>query len=243
MPLLSYLEPGEDFPPSCNALSNPNGLLAAGGRLDGSTLLRAYRRGIFPWYEAPQPILWWSPNPRSVLFLDELHISRSLRKTLRQDHFQLAADTAFATVMALCAGPRAAQQGTWINEDMQRAYTGLFHDGWAHSIEVRDREGTLVGGLYGVAMGGTFFGESMFSRATDASKVALVALVDLLRRRGAVMVDCQVESPHMNSLGARNLSRVDFENRLEQTCMSIDRAAWTLPQSTVGLAPPGERQL
>jgi leucyl/phenylalanyl-tRNA--protein transferase len=216
VPLLSYLEDGEDFPPSSEALREPNGLLAAGGRLDADTLLRAYRRGIFPWYEAPQPVLWWSPDPRSVLFPGELRISRSLRRRLRRDEYRLSVDTQFREVMKACAEPRAGQRGTWIDSAMIEAYGALHQGGYAHSIEVT-REGELFGGLYGVLLGGVFFGESMFSRASDTSKIALVALARALAAFDGAMIDCQVESDHLNSLGARALSRVDFEQRLAQT--------------------------
>lgn len=216
MALLTYLEPGDDFPPSSNALEEPNGLLAAGGCLDSATLLRAYSRGIFPWYEAPQPILWWTPDPRSVLFPGELHVSRSLRRSLRRSGYRLAVNHDFAGVMRACAAPREGQRGTWINADMQRAYRRLHDEGWAHSIEVYDGE-ELVGGLYGVLLGGAFFGESMFSLRPDASKIALVALARALASHPGALIDCQVESGHLNSLGARNLSRLDFEQRLAQT--------------------------
>ncbi|MDP5052780.1 MAG: leucyl/phenylalanyl-tRNA--protein transferase [Congregibacter sp.] len=230
MPLLSYLDPGDDFPPTSEALDYPSGLLAAGGSLDSRTLLCAYRRGIFPWYEPPQPILWWTPDPRSVLFVDELRVSRSLRKTLRRDAFSLSTDRCFGDVMRACAAPRQDQQGTWINPAMIKAYSALHDEGYAHSIEVW-QDAVLVGGLYGVALGGIFFGESMFSRVTDASKVAFVALLWLLARRGVKVVDCQVESEHLNSLGARNVSRVDFENLLEHTIkMTTSPDSWELPQ-------------
>jgi leucyl/phenylalanyl-tRNA--protein transferase len=235
VPLLHYLEPGEDFPPSSAALSYPNGLLAAGGRLDSDSLLAAYKRGIFPWYEAPQPVLWWTPDPRSVLFLDELHISRSLRKRLRAGTFTLSADRCFARVMAACAAPREGQEGTWIDRAMIDAYSALHRDGWAHSIEIW-RNGELCGGLYGVGIGGAFFGESMFSTASDASKVALVALVWLLKQRGVRFIDCQVESEHLNSLGARDIPRVDFENLVAQTVsMAESTVPWALPSSCESL--------
>jgi len=213
-------------------LDYPNGLLAAGGELSVERLLAAYRRGIFPWYEAPQPVLWWTPNPRSVLFPEELHISRSLRKTLKSDAFLLSVDQQFAQVMQECAKPRRDGAGTWIGSDMLTAYVALHDLGFAHSVEVRDRTGKLVGGLYGVAMGRVFFGESMFSRETDASKVALVALIHLLRRANFHLIDCQVENEHLNSLGARNIDRLDFEQRLEHTVgVETDGAIWQLPAS------------
>jgi leucyl/phenylalanyl-tRNA--protein transferase len=231
LPFLAQLEPGDPFPPSSAALAEPGGLLAVGGALDVETLLRAYRRGIFPWYEAPQPILWWTPDPRSVLFPDELHVSRSLRRTLRRGQFRLSVDRDFTAVMEACAAPRAGQPGTWIGAGMLRAYRQLHEHGYAHSIEVRDEQGALAGGLYGVALGRAFFGESMFSRATDASKVALVALVNCLRRGGGEIIDCQVQNAHLDSIGARDIPRVDFEERLAQT---VDRPmgadTWSLPE-------------
>lgn len=215
MALLPFLEPGDDFPLTREALTEPNGLLAAGGSLDSSTLLRAYAHGIFPWFEAEQPILWWSPDPRSVLFPSDLHISRSLRKRLRQDRLKLSCNRAFEAVMRECAAPRPEQRGTWIEASMLDAYCALHEEGHAHSIEVwRNRR--LVGGLYGVGLGGVFFGESMFSREADTSKVALVALAWSLRKQGVSMIDCQVESAHLNSLGAKSIPRVDFERRVEQ---------------------------
>ena len=230
MALLTQLEPGDTFPPASMALREPNGLLAVGGVLDTETLLAAYERGIFPWYEAPQPVLWWSPDPRSFLLPGELHVSRSLRRTLRRSDFLIAADTDFAGVMTACAEPRNGQRGTWIDSAMARAYTALHHQGYAHSIEVRTPTGGLVGGLYGVALGGVFFGESMFSRETDASKVALVALVHSFCERGGELIDCQVENPHLNSLGARNIPRVDFEQRLAQTIHKpVASGPWILP--------------
>jgi leucyl/phenylalanyl-tRNA--protein transferase len=227
---IPFLYPGDDLPPSCEALDYPNGLLAAGGELSPERLLAAYRRGIFPWYEEPQPVLWWTPDPRSVLLPDELHVSRSLRKVLRRDSFALGVDTAFASVMAGCAGPRHGSRGTWIGREMLRAYIELHRQGFAHSVEVFDPAGELVGGLYGVALGGVFFGESMFSRSRDASKVALVALVDILARGRFGLIDCQVGNPHLASLGARDIDRLDFEARLAQTIgMETDPGIWSLP--------------
>jgi leucyl/phenylalanyl-tRNA--protein transferase len=227
-----YLHSDSDFPPTCEALESPNGLLAAGGGLSTQRLLRAYRRGIFPWYEAPQPVLWWTPNPRSVLFPDDLHISRSLRKTLRSNAFTLAADQQFTAVMCACADVRRDGVGTWIDEDMVNAYGDLHRLGYAHSVEVSDAEGKLVGGLYGVSLGRIFFGESMFSRRADASKVALVALVHMLKRSNFQLIDCQVENAHLNSLGARNINRLDFEQCLEQTMdVGTGRDIWHLPAS------------
>ena len=233
---VARLGEGCDFPPSCEALDYPNGLLAVGGELTPERLLAAYRRGIFPWYEEPQPILWWTPDPRSVLFPDELHISRSLRRTLRRDRFQLAVDGQFARVMSECAQLRMDGLGTWIDDDMITAYSALQALGCAHSIEVLGEDGVLLGGLYGIAMGQVFFGESMFSRADDASKVALVALVHILRRGRFQMIDCQVQSDHMNSMGARSIKRLDFERRLAQTVdIETDTGSWRLPATCGGL--------
>ncbi|MEO0437818.1 MAG: leucyl/phenylalanyl-tRNA--protein transferase [Pseudomonadota bacterium] len=226
MELPALLNPGDDFPPSEQALSDPNGLIAIGGSLDEVSLVKAYRRGIFPWFEEPQPILWWTPDPRSVLFTDEIHVSRSLKRSMRRLNYRLSADTAFSEVMAACAEPRPGQAGTWIGVSMRRAYERLHRAGFAHSIEVREKSDRLIGGLYGVAVGACFFGESMFSRANDGSKIALLALIELLKRQNIPMVDCQVESEHLNSLGARCIDRVDFERRLEQTASKSAKASW-----------------
>lgn len=230
MQTIPRLNHSHEFPPSDQALDEPNGLIAVGGDLSPQRLLAAYRRGIFPWYEEPQPILWWTPDPRSVLFPQELHISRSLRKTLRCDTFQLAVDTHFPQVIRQCSQLRGDGLGTWIDDSMMSAY-GLLHDrGFAHSVEVLDDKGELVGGLYGVALGRIFFGESMFSNITNASKVALVALVEIAKRGGLHMIDCQVESDHLNSLGARTISRLDFEQRLAQNVNEVaDGGIWCLP--------------
>ena len=230
MSLLQYLGPDDPFPPTETALEYPSGLLAVTDDLGSRRLIEAYRRGIFPWFEDPQPVLWWSPDPRSVLPVDGLHLSRSLSKTLRRNRFRLSLNTAFADVMHACAGERNGQRGTWINQRMLQAYCELHQRGSAHSIEVRSDDGALVGGLYGVGIGGTFFGESMFSRCRDASKVALVALVRLLERGGANLIDCQVESEHLNSMGARNISRADFEQWLAHNqAIDIPSSAWHLP--------------
>ncbi len=221
-----------EFPPTSEALHEPNGLLAVGGDLSAERLLQAYSRGIFPWYEAPQPIMWWTPDPRSVLLPEELRVSRSLRKSLRRSDFSLAVDSRFTAVMQACAAPRDGSSGTWIGAAMLDAYSNLHRLGHAHSIEILDASGALVGGLYGVAIGGAFFGESMFSRLDNASKIALVALVSIARRGGIRLIDCQVESDHMNSMGAKNVRRLDFEDRLDQTTgMTIDPGIWTLPES------------
>jgi leucyl/phenylalanyl-tRNA--protein transferase len=209
---LLWLPPDDDdtpFPAADMALRDPNGLLAIGGPLSPTRLERAYRNGIFPWFSEGQPVLWWSPDPRAVLFPAEIRISRSLRKRLRRNEVTLDFDQRFAEVMQACAAPRANQPGTWITDDMIAAYLALHARGLAHSVEVY-QAGALVGGLYGVAIGGAFFGESMFSRQADASKIALVYLAAQLRRWGYRLIDCQVPSPHLASLGARLLPRSQF---------------------------------
>jgi leucyl/phenylalanyl-tRNA--protein transferase len=207
----------QDFPGVEEALEEPNGLLAVGGDLSSQRLLSAYRRGIFPWYSQGQPILWWSPDPRCVLFPEDLKISRSLRATLKQGRFALSMDHRFRDVMVACAGPRRGQAGTWITAELVEAYSRLHRLGHAHSVECW-REGNLVGGLYGVALGRVFFGESMFARETDASKVCLVHLVAHLRQRHFKLIDCQVYSRHLESLGAVTISRKRFVELLGQWC-------------------------
>ena len=206
-----------DFPSPDQALTEPNGLLAAGGDLTPDRLLTAYRSGIFPWYEEGQPILWWSPDPRAVLWPDRLHVSRSLRRSLRKGGFTFRVDTAFDEVVAGCAAPRSYGHGTWITREMATAYGRLHRLGWAHSFEAWHDE-MLVGGLYGVAIGRVFFGESMFARMADASKVALVHAVRLLRERAFELIDCQVASAHTTSLGATNVDRAEFLRSLTVLC-------------------------
>lgn len=201
------------FPPLDSALKQPNGLLAFGGDLSPERLINAYRLGIFPWYEQDQPILWWSPDPRCVLFPDEMHVSRSLAKRLRNTSYTLTMDEGFEAVIAACAEPRAYTDGTWINSDMMHAYRRLFRLGIAHSVEVWDQD-RLVGGLYGLALGQVFFGESMFSCATDASKIALARLCSCLTDWGYRLIDCQVDNPHLRTLGARLIPRTEFEQFL-----------------------------
>ena len=218
------------FPPSSAALDSPNGLIAVGGELSSERLIGAYRRGIFPWYEAPQPVMWWTPDPRSILPPEQLHISRSLRKTLLRGKFQLSIDQCFSRVIEQCAATHSDGPGTWIGDDMCTAYNKLHGQGIAHSVEVWDLEGELVGGLYGLSLGRVFFGESMFSSQTNASKVAMVALAYLLARANFALIDCQVESEHLNSLGARNIDRLDFERLLDQNINeTIDPEIWTVP--------------
>ncbi len=209
MTTLPWLDPERLwFPEPESALDDPDGLLAIGGDLGVERLLLAYRQGIFPWFSDEQPILWWSPNPRCVLLPGDLHISRSLRKTLRRHQFAVTFDRAFADVISACATTR--DEGTWITADMRLAYLRLHALGFAHSVEAWDSDGNLAGGLYGVALGRCFFGESMFSRQTDASKVAFAHCVRQLEAWGYAMIDCQVENAHLRSLGARLISRSEF---------------------------------
>jgi leucyl/phenylalanyl-tRNA--protein transferase len=213
--VIPWLEPEQPFPPLHRALREPNGLLAAGGDLSVKRLVAAYRQGIFPWYGEGQPVLWWSPDPRMVLYPREITVSRSLRKRLRKRDFELRVDTCFVRVMRACAEPRAGQGGTWITDDMLEAYASLHAAGMAHSVETWI-DGELTGGLYGVALGGVFFGESMFSRTTDASKIALVHLARQLERWNFGIVDCQMATAHLASLGAREIPRKDFVRALSE---------------------------
>lgn len=206
-----------DFPNVSLALPEPNGLLAVGGDLSVERLLAAYQRGIFPWYSGDQPILWWSPDPRSVLFPDKLHISRSLHKTLRKQLFSITLDQAFEKVIQACSEPRADDHGTWITDEMQQAYIRLHQAGYAHSVESW-LNGQLVGGLYGVALGKVFYGESMFSCVSDASKVAFVFLVQQLRRWQFALIDCQIETAYLNQFGAELIARNKFIKLLNQYC-------------------------
>jgi leucyl/phenylalanyl-tRNA---protein transferase len=207
--VVPWLDPDDPFPPVENALKSPNGLLAAGADLSPERLLDAYSRGIFPWFSEEDPLLWWSPDPRMVLFVNEFHASRSLRRVLKSGRFQVTLDTAFAEVMEGCAEPRADDTGTWITGEMHAAYNRLAELGFAHSVEVWE-DADLVGGLYGVAVGRMFFGESMFSRRTDASKVALATLARQLAHWGFPLVDCQMSTNHLASLGAREVPRAEF---------------------------------
>ncbi len=194
------------FPSPRLALLDPDGLLAAGGNLHPDTLLQAYSQGIFPWYSGDQPILWWSPNPRCVLSPDKFHISRSFRRTLNQQPFDIRYNTAFRDVMLACAEPRTNQEGTWITDDMLAAYCRLHTLGHAHSVECW-HHGELVGGIYGIQLGDVFFGESMFSRKKDASKVAMHYICQQLQ---PALIDAQVYSPHLESLGAELIDREHF---------------------------------
>ncbi|MDM8561392.1 leucyl/phenylalanyl-tRNA--protein transferase [Candidatus Parabeggiatoa sp. HSG14] len=207
----------DDFPPLEQALEHPDGLLAVGGDLTPSRIIMAYRLGIFPWYSDDEPILWWTPSQRMVLFPEYLKVSRSLRKSIRKGKFTVTLDQNFREVIKECAGFRRHQDGTWITDDMREAYSKLHDDGIAHSVESW-YEGHLVGGLYGIALGKVFFGESMFSRQTDASKVAFAHFVWQLQRWGYELVDCQVQSQHLESLGAVCIPRQEYRTLLDHLC-------------------------
>ncbi len=207
--MIPYLGPADPFPPVEHALDQPDGLLAAGGSLTTRRLVEAYSLGIFPWFNEGDPILWWSPDPRTVLQPSRLHVSHSLRKKLRKEAFLVTIDRAFARVLDGCAAPRAGDTGTWLGPPMRRAYTALHTAGLAHSIEVW-MDGELAGGIYGVAIGRMFFGESMFSRRTDASKIAMARLAAQLDRWAYPLIDCQLETDHLLSLGAEHMSRRRF---------------------------------
>ena len=218
--------PQQHFPELIKALDEPNGLLALGGCLSVQRLLNAYRHGVFPWFNPGEPILWWSPDPRLVLFPEQLLISRSLHKTLRKNQFEIRLDSAFEQVIDACAAPRTYSSGTWITDEMRNAYVELHRLGVAHSVETwHDHE--LVGGLYGIAIGKVFFGESMFHRKTDASKVAFAHLVNHLLAWDYRLIDCQVSSEHLLSLGATEIPRSQFANLLDQFCdQAVSSSAW-----------------
>jgi leucyl/phenylalanyl-tRNA--protein transferase len=214
--MIPWLNGDTPFPPVSKALKSPNGLLCAGGDLSPERLVDAYSHGIFPWFSDGDPILWWSPDPRMVLFPDELRVSRSLRKTLAKEAYETRFDTAFRDVMEACAAPRDGHGGTWIVPEMVDAYTQLHERGLAHSVESW-LDGELAGGLYGVALGKVFFGESMFTRAPDASKVALVQLVERLKAAGYRVIDCQQATAHLASLGAREIPRKAFAQLVRES--------------------------
>ncbi len=213
--LIPWLTENTPFPDVDTALRSPNGLLAAGGDLSSSRLLDAYRHGVFPWFNPGEPILWWSPDPRMVLIPGEIRISRSFARVLRNAAYEVRCDTAFEQVMRECAAPRDGQPGTWITEDMIAAYCRLHAIGHAHSVETWI-DGKLSGGLYGMAIGRMFYGESMFSRASNASKIALAHLARQLERWQFGMIDCQMNTPHLASLGAREIPRSEFITRLRE---------------------------
>jgi leucyl/phenylalanyl-tRNA--protein transferase len=211
--MIPWLASGDPFPPLERALEEPNGLLAAGADLSVPRLIEAYRGGIFPWFSNGQPPLWWSPDPRMVLLPPEFKLPRSLRKRLARRDYEVRADTAFEDVIRACAAPRPGQEGTWITAELAAAYVALHRAGQAHSVETWIG-GELAGGLYGVALGRLFFGESMFTRVPDASKIALAHLVRQLERWRFGMIDCQMKTAHLARFGAREIPRAEFMRRL-----------------------------
>jgi len=230
--LIPWLGEAIEFPPLRAALRDPNGLLAAGGDLSPERLIAAYRRGIFPWYGADDPILWWSPDPRTVLYPDELHVGRTLGKTLRKGHYRITMDHAFAEVIRECGAPRAGHAGTWITDEMRQAYCLLHRRGLAHSVEAWHGE-HLVGGLYGVALGRMFYGESMFSRMSDASKVAFVHLVRRLQEWKFGLIDCQMRTDLLASFGAREIPRTLFSRTVAELVHYPDRPGpWTVADAS-----------
>jgi len=226
--MITWLRSDSAFPPIDAALDEPNGLLAAGGDLSPGRILAAYRRGIFPWFGAGQPILWWSPDPRMVLYVDEFHASHSLRKRVKRGDYDVRVDTAFDDVIEHCAqAPREGQLGTWITPAVMDAYRELHAEGFGHSVEAW-QDGELVGGLYGLAIDRMFFGESMFAHESDASKVALVGLMQVLRELGVPLVDCQQETAHLATFGARPIARRRFAAHLTDLIHSPEPpAGWT----------------
>jgi leucyl/phenylalanyl-tRNA--protein transferase len=230
--MIPFLGPLDPFPPVEQALDDPDGLLAAGASLSTARLLEAYRRGIFPWFNEGDPILWWSPDPRTVLRPSRVHSSHSLKKRLRQDAFYVTIDRAFSEVLDGCAAPRVDEAGTWLSEQMREAYASLHTAGFAHSIELW-MDGELAGGMYGVAIGHVFFGESMFTRRTDASKIVMVRLAAQLERWGFPMIDCQLETAHLMSLGAEHLSRSAFIAELA-TLVDQPAPSWVMDADLAG---------
>lgn len=219
---LSPSDPPEAFPDVADALTDPDGLLAAGGDLDPKRILVAYRKGIFPWYDNGQPILWWSPDPRCILRPADLHLSRRLRQQIRNSSAELRFNQAFSDVIRACAGERKSQQGTWITDDMMAAFEQLHGDGWAHSVEIWE-DGQLVGGVYGLCIGRVFFGESMFSARPNTSKMALLGLTRQMHAEGLELLDCQVVSQHLVTLGASTIDRAEFTKILDRACSPPSR--------------------
>ena len=219
---LSPDDPPDAFPDIDGALAEPDGLLAAGGDLSVERLLYAYRSGIFPWFDDGQPILWWSPNPRCVLYPSNFNTSSRFRRSIGKSRATITVNQSFDEVIRACAGPRRSEQGTWITADMIRAYEALHTEGWAHSIEVREN-GRLSGGLYGIAIGKMFFGESMFSQQSNASKLAMLYLCENLHANGFDMIDCQVVSRHLTTLGATAVPRSKFAVHLQSACSTPAR--------------------
>ena len=223
--MIPWLHTSDDpFPPIETALNDPDGLLAAGGELSSKRLLEAYRQGIFPWYSPGEPILWWSPNPRCVLLPDQLHVSRSMKKHLKKTDYEVYFDRNFPAVIDACSAPRCDENGTWITAEMKAAYCQLNRQGIAHSVEVY-RDNKLIGGLYGIGIGKLFFGESMFSRETNASKIAFIRMVEQLHIWGYALIDCQIKNEHLLSLGASEISRSRFQHYLD--CYLDERVTHT----------------
>ena len=223
---LHWLDQNIDaFPHYQYALEEPNGLLAAGGDLNPQRILNAYSLGIFPWYNPGEPILWWSPDPRSVIYPHEFKPSKSLKKIIRQNQFTVTFDSCFSSVIGNCALPRKENAGTWIDKSMQNAYSELHRLRYAHSVECW-MNGVLVGGLYGIALGGAFFGESMFSTQSNASKIAFAALCHQLTKWGFCLIDCQVHNPHLESLGAVEISRSEFLTKLNTALLQPNQEHW-----------------
>ena len=228
--MIPFLDTDDPFPPPELALQQPNGLLAAGGDLSPSRLLDAYAQGIFPWFGREDPLLWWSPDPRMVLYVRELKIARSLRRTIRSGRFRVTMDTAFSAVVSGCAEPRPGQDGTWITPEMHAAYCRLFEMGYAHSVEAWTGD-RLVGGLYGVSLGRMFFGESMFTRASDASKVGFVHMVAQFARWKMPLIDCQMPTSHLATFGAREIPRAAFLDQVSQLVQdSAPPTPWRLDE-------------
>ena len=223
--ILHQLNPNNaDFPPPQQALPEPNGLLAFGGQLDSPTLITAYRSGIFPWFNQGEPVLWWSPDPRMVIRPENVHISRSMRKFLQKHPYRISIDEDFSGVISACRSLREQAEGTWITTEMETAYNRLHHEGYAHSVEIWEGD-ELVGGLYGIAMDRLFFGESMFSRRPNTSKLAIIMLCKYLESRNIEWLDCQVPNPHLHSLGARTMSRDIFLEQLKKYCRTTESIA------------------
>ena len=239
--MIPFLGPADPFPPVEQALDQPEGLLAAGGSLTTRRLIEAYRLGIFPWFNEGDPILWWSPDPRTVLRPARLHVSHSLRKKLRKGSFFITTDRAFARVLDGCAAPRAGDSGTWLSTPMRRAYAALHAGGLAHSIEVW-MDGELAGGMYGVGIGRMFYGESMFARRTDASKIAMTALAAQLERWGFPLIDCQLETDHLLSLGAEPMSRRAFVAEVDRLT-KLAGPKWDIDADLAGSAGHAPRSL
>lgn len=239
--VLDPANPHQPFPSVEQALDEPNGLLAVGGGLEAERLLNAYRQGIFPWYESGQPILWWSPDPRAVLFPSEFKFHRSLRKSLRHRQYRVTFDEDFLAVIEACAAPRRSGFGTWITSGMKQSYKHLHDLGYAHSVEVFDSESKLVGGLYGVSIGKVFFGESMYSLVPDASKMALATLSCHLEAWEYALIDCQQETSHLATLGARPIARQEFSELLSKHCNNPDSTGpWAIDSRLqVDLWQPG----